>query len=113
RASLWLALGPAVSTVWGYLFGTERLGFYGYTGVMLAVTGTIVLAWDGIQPGRGYWLGDLILIIALILTVIELHLIKPLAREYGSVPIVSLRTVIGGARFLLIPLPSRLLAPWL
>ncbi|HLR26025.1 MAG TPA: DMT family transporter [Fodinibius sp.] len=113
RASLWLALGPAVSTVWGYLFGTERLGFYGYTGVMLAVTGTIVLAWDGIQPGRGYWLGDLILIIALILTVIELHLIKPLAREYGSVPIVALRTLIGGSIYLLIASPSLIQEPWL
>jgi drug/metabolite transporter (DMT)-like permease len=113
RASLWLALGPAVSTGFGFLFGTERMGAYGYLGVTLAVIGTAVLAWDGIQPDRGYWFGDLVLIIALILTVVELHLIKPLAREYGSIPIVALRTTIGGSIYLLIATPSLIHVGWL
>lgn len=113
RASLWLALGPAVSTACGYLFGTERMGVYGYTGVVLAMIGTAILAWDGIRPGHGYWLGDLILIVALILTVIELHLIKPLIREYGPIPVVTLRTVIGGTLYLIIASPSLVQEPWL
>lgn len=113
RASLWLALGPAVSTGFGYLFSTERMGIYGYTGVALAVVGTIILAWDGLRPEQGYWLGDLILIVALILTVIELHLIKPLAREYGSIPIVTLRTAIGGSLYLLIASPALVEVTWL
>ncbi|MCW9707037.1 DMT family transporter [Fodinibius salsisoli] len=113
RASLWLALGPAISTVWGYLFGTERMGQFGYAGVILAVAGTIILAWDGIRPNQGYWLGDLILIIALILTVIELHLIKPLAREYGSIPIVTIRTAIGCSLYLLIASPALIQEAWL
>ncbi len=113
RASLWLALGPAVSTGFGYLFRTERMGLYGYLGVFLAMVGTVVLAWDGLRPEQGYWLGDLILIFALILTVIELHLIKPLAREYGSVPIVALRTAIGGSLYLLIASPALIEVTWL
>lgn len=113
RASLWLALGPAVSTGFGYLFSTERMGPYGYLGVFCAVIGTIILGWDGFQSGQGYWFGDLILIIALILTVIELHLIKPLAREYGSVPIVALRTAIGGLLYLLIAAPALAEVSWL
>lgn len=113
RASLWLALGPAVSTVLGYLLSTERMGIFGYIGVLLAGLGTVILAWDGIQPEQGYWLGDLILIIALILTVIELHLIKPLAREYGSVPVVALRTAIGGSLYLLIASPALAEVTWL
>ena len=113
RASLWLALGPAVSTGFGYLLSTERMGFYGYLGVFLAVVGTIVLAWDGLQPEQGYWFGDLILVVALILTVIELHLIKPLAREYGSVIIVALRTAIGGSLYLLIASPALVEVTWL
>lgn len=113
RASLWLALGPAISTAWGYLFGTERMGTFGYAGVILAMIGTIILAWDGIQPNQGYWVGDLILIVALILTVIELHLIKPLAREYGSIPIVTLRTAIGCSLYLLIASPSLAEETWL
>lgn len=113
RASLWLALGPAVSTGFGFLFGTERMGNYGYLGVTLAVIGTAILAWDGLRPEQGYWLGDLILILALILTVIELHLIKPLAREYGSIPIVALRTAIGGSLYLLIATPSLIQVSWL
>lgn len=113
RASLWLALGPAVSTGFGYLFSTERMGLFGYLGVILAMVGTIILAWDGLRPEQGYWLGDLILIIALILTVIELHLIKPLAREYGSVPVVALRTAIGGSLYLFIASPSLVNVSWL
>ncbi len=113
RASLWLALGPAVSTGFGYLFTTERMGGYGFLGVALAVIGTIILAMDGLRPEQGYWVGDLILIIALILTVIELHLIKPLARIYGAVPIVALRTAIGGLLYILIASPSLVEEPWL
>lgn len=113
RASLWLALGPAVSAGFGYLLNTERIGVYGYAGIILAVIGTIILARDGLRPEQGYWLGDLILIVALILTVIELHLIKPLAREYGSVPVVALRTAIGGSLYLLIASPALVEVSWL
>lgn len=113
RASLWLALGPAVSTGFGHLFSTEKMGFYGYMGVILAVVGTIILAWDGLRPSQGYWAGDLILIVALILTVIELHLIKPLAREYGSVSVVALRTAIGGTLYVLIATPALVSVSWL
>lgn len=112
RASLWLALGPAVSTGFGYLMSTERMGRFGYLGVLLAVIGTVILAWDGLRPEQGYWLGDLILIIALILTVIELHLIKPLAHEYGSVSVVALRTAIGGSLYLLIASPALVNVSW-
>lgn len=113
RASLWLALGPAVSVGFGYLLNTERLGMYGYLGVILAVIGTVILAWDGLRPEQGYWLGDLILIVALTLTIIELHLIKPLAWEYGAVPVVALRTAIGGSLYLLIASPALIEASWL
>ena len=113
RASLWLALGPAVSTGFGYFFRTEEMGIYGYLGVILAVIGTVILAWDGLRPAQGYWLGDLILIVALILTVIELHLIKPLAREYGSVSIVAIRTAIGGTLYLMIASPALINTGWL
>lgn len=113
RASLWLALGPAVSTAFGYFFTTERMGGYGYLGVILAVIGTIILALDGLRPEQGYWIGDFILIIALILTVIELHLIKPLARIYGSIPIVAMRTAIGGLLYILIASPSLVEEQWL
>jgi drug/metabolite transporter (DMT)-like permease len=112
RASLWLALGPAISTGFGYLFSTEKMGGFGYAGVVLAAVGTAILAWDGLQPEQGYWLGDLILIVALALTVIELHLIKPLAREYGSISIVALRTAIGGALYLLIAAPDLIEVHW-
>lgn len=112
RASLWLALGPAISTGIGYIFNTERMGVFGYTGVMLAGIGTVVLAWDGLQPEQGYWLGDLILIVALALTVIELHVIKPLAHTYGSVAIVTLRTAIGGSLYVLVASPDLVEVTW-
>jgi len=113
RASVWLALGPAISTGLGFMLSTEKMGRFGYTGVALAGFGTLILAYDGLQPGRGYWVGDLLLFIALAMTVIELHLIKPLARKYGSVSMVAMRTVIGGTLYLMIASPSLVQESWL
>jgi len=113
RASIWLALGPAVSTGFGYMLSTEKMGGIGYFGVVLAGLGTITLAYDGLFVEQGYWSGDLLLFIALVLTVVELHLIKPLARKYGSISMVALRTVIGGSLYLLIASPSLAQESWL
>ncbi|MDZ7719267.1 MAG: DMT family transporter [Balneolaceae bacterium] len=113
RASIWLALGPAVSTGLGYVLSTEKMGKIGYAGVILAGLGTLTLAYDGLFVEQGYWSGDLLLFIALVLTVIELHLIKPLARKYGSVSMVAMRTVIGGTLYLLIASPSLVQEDWL
>lgn len=112
RASIWLALGPAISTGFGYLLTTEKMGLYGYLGVVLAGLGTILLAFDGMRPEQGYWFGDLLLVAALAMTVVELHLIKPLARNYGSVPMVAIRTVIGGSLYILIATPSLVEQTW-
>jgi drug/metabolite transporter (DMT)-like permease len=113
RASVWLALGPAISTGFGYLLSTEKMGRYGVAGVILAALGTLTLAYDGLQPGRGFWFGDLLLFLALTMTVIELHLIKPLARKYGPISMVAMRTVIGGSLYLLIASPSLVQESWL
>ncbi len=113
RASLWLALGPVVSVGFGTLWSTEKLQKTGYAGIFLAAAGTLILALSSFRQEAGYWLGDLLLIIALILTVIELHLIKPLARKYGSTQITTQRTIIGCSVYLLIAMPSLLKQPWL
>ncbi|WP_340105826.1 DMT family transporter [Rhodohalobacter sp. 8-1] len=113
RASIWLALGPVISTGCGALLKTESIGRYGYVGIILAAGGTLIMALDGLQNGDGYWVGDLMLLIALILTVVELHLIKPLARKYGSISMVAMRTAIGGSLYLLIATPSLLGESWL
>ncbi|MDX1617564.1 MAG: DMT family transporter [Balneolaceae bacterium] len=113
RASIWLALGPAISTGFGHLLSTEDMGKFGYLGVFLAGLGTLILAYDGLMVEQGYWLGDLLLCLALTLTVVELHLIKPLARKYGSISMVAMRTVIGGTLYLLIASPSLVRESWL
>lgn len=113
RASLWLALGPALSCVVGFLMRTERIGLSGLVGVLLASMGTFALAFDGLRPEQNYWFGDLLLFLALTMAVIELHLIKPLALRYGPTPMVAARTTIGGFIYLLIALPSLIGEPWL
>ncbi|CAN5228270.1 EamA family transporter [soil metagenome] len=113
RASVWLALGPAISTGCGLLMRTETIGRYGYGGIILAGTGTLLMAFDGLRPEQGYWFGDLLLLIALAMTVIELHLIKPLAKKYGSVSMVAMRTAIGGTVYLLIASPALANESWL
>lgn len=112
RASVWLALGPAVSTFFGFLMSTEKMGRFGYAGVVLAGIGTLLLAYDGLRV-EGYWLGDLLLFIALILAVVELHLIKPLARKYGAIRIVAMRTLIGGCLYLMIAMPALTRESWM
>lgn len=113
RASIWLALGPVISTGCGVLLKTEEIGTYGYAGIILAGGGTFIMALDGLQTGGDYWMGDLLLLIALILTVVELHLIKPLARKYGSISMVAMRTAIGGSLYLVIATPSLVSESWL
>lgn len=112
RAAIWLALGPAVSCLFGYVLLTEKIGRVGIAGTILAGIGTLLLAIEGITVS-GYWLGDAFLCIALILTVIELHLIKPLARKYGSIRMVALRTLIGGSLYVLIASPALFQEQWL
>jgi drug/metabolite transporter (DMT)-like permease len=113
RASLWLALGPVLSSALGRIWGTERIGLVGYLGIGLAGLGTFVLAADGLQSAAVPWIGDAVLLLALLLTVAELHLIKPLAARYGSVPVVVTRTAIGGGLYALIAAPSLAGEPWL
>src|SRR5690606_13434862 len=106
RASLWLALGPVLSSGMGYLLRTERIGRVGYAGVALAGLGTFGLAVDGLDPARDYWLGDLLLLVSLLLAVAELHLIKPLAARYGATPMVALCTLLGGLLYLVVASPA-------
>ena len=113
RASLWLALGPVLSAAIGYLLHTERIGWKGVVGVVLAGLGTFALAVDGLDPDRNYWLGDLLLFLALLTAVAELHLIKPLAARYGATPTVAVRTLLGGLLYLLIASPALVGEPWL
>jgi drug/metabolite transporter (DMT)-like permease len=75
--------------------------------------GTFTLAFDGLSPERSYWIGDLLLVTALLLTVTELHLIKPLAAKYGAASMVALRTAIGGSLYLLFASPSLVQQTWL
>ena len=113
RASLWLALGPVLSVGLGVVLRTERLGWMGLAGVLLAGLGTLTLALDGLRSEQDYWLGDLLLVLALLLAVAELHLIKPLAARYGATPMVTARTVIGGLLYVALATPSLAGEPWL
>lgn len=113
RASLWLSLGPVLSSVLGRVLETEEIGWYGYMGIAFAGLGTFFLAADGLRPSRAYWLGDVFLFLALLTTVAEVHIIKPLVAEYGSVPMVTTRTTLGGLLYLAIASPSLAQEPWL
>ncbi len=113
RASLWLAIGPALSGALGAILRTERIGVAGSVGIALAGIGTFALAIDGMRPEQNFWLGDLLLFLALLMAVVELHLIKPLAAAYGPTPMVAARTVIGGLFYVFIALPALVDEPWL
>lgn len=112
RASLWLALGPVMSSGIGLLSRTERLGMPGFVGAGLACLGTFVLAADGVSYGQNFWLGDLLLFGSLVLVVWELHLIKPMASKYGPTPVVAVRTLLGGVVYGLIAMPSLVRVCW-
>ena len=113
RASLWLALGPVLSVGIGALMRTERIGRMGYLGVILAGLGTFTLAVDGLSQENNYWFGDVLLFVALLMAVAELHLIKPLAAKYGATPMVAARTAIGGLLYVLVASPSLIEQTWM
>ena len=113
RASLWLAMLPVVSAALGVLLQTERIRWLGTLGLVAAGVGTIGLALDGVSSEQQYWLGDVFLVVAICCTAIELHLIKPLAAEYGSTSMVATRNMIGVPIYLLIASPALVQQPWL
>ena len=113
RAALWLALAPAFSALVGYLFRTERISGAGKLGLFLAALGTFGMAADGLSPSRGYWFGDLLLITAMVMTVLELHLIRPIAYRCGAARVVAIRTAVGGLFYLLIASPALATQTWL
>ncbi len=113
RASLWLALCPVLSAGLGYFMKTETLGKFGVFGLVVAGLGTFGLAADGLGSENQYWLGDLLLIAAMACTILELHLIKPLVTKYGPTGIVTARTLIGGACYLVIASASLIQQEWL
>ena len=113
RASLWLALCPVLSAGMGYFMRTEALRKVGLIGLLIAGAGTIGLAADGLHPGRGYWLGDLLLFLSICCTAAELHLIKPLVLKYSPASMVAARTVLGGLCYVGIASASLSNQPWL
>ena len=113
RASLWLALCPVLSAGLGYLMHTETLSKMGFAGLVIAGIGTLGLTADGISPVNSYWLGDILLLIAICCTITELHLIKPLVHKYGATSMVSLRTSIGGTLYVMIAFTSLSQQQWL
>lgn len=112
RASLWLAACPVISAGVGYLMRTETLSRTGALGLVTAGLGTVGLAADGLGPGNSYWLGDLLLLVGICCTILELHLIKPLVTKYGPTSIVAARTTIGGSFYLLIASASLVQQDW-
>lgn len=113
RASLWLALCPVLSAGIGILMRTEFLRKIGFSGLIIAGIGTIGLAADGLALDNAYWLGDILLFLAICCTAIELHLIKPLVIKYSAASMVAARTVIGGIFYLLLASPSMVTQNWL
>jgi drug/metabolite transporter (DMT)-like permease len=112
RASLWLALGPVLSYGVGHLWRTERIGWIGLLGIVLAGLGTLALAVDGVRTGGTLETGDLLLFVSLLLTVVELHLARPLVARYGAAFTAAARTAIGGFLYLLIASPAMTRVGW-
>ncbi|HET8654429.1 MAG TPA: DMT family transporter [Longimicrobiaceae bacterium] len=112
RASLWLALGPVLSYGVGYLWRTERIGWVGLLGTVLAGLGTLALAVDGLRTGGTLETGDLLLFLSLLLTVVELHLARPLVARYGATFTAASRTALGGFLYLLIASPAMARVAW-
>lgn len=106
RASIWLALGPLFSIIIGSRLKTERYGFLMVLGLVLAVAGSTLLIFDGMTFKTNYLQGDLLLVTALLLTVLELHLIKPLIHHHGALPVLTLRSILGSMFYLAIAFPA-------
>lgn len=111
RAALYPAMAPAVSVLVGRFMKHERLCRANLLGIALVAGGSLALAADRLRGG-GEWLGDLLLALAVLAAVAELHLIKALGDHYGAGRATAWRTALGTALYALVAAPALLAAPW-
>lgn len=107
RASLFVAISPAVSALIGLPMRTERLDRIALAGLATTVAGALLLAAEGLTAAKPMWLGDALLFGGILATVGEFHVLRPLVRRYGPNRIVVRRTLIGAALY------AALASPWL
>jgi len=112
RAAVWVALGPVVSALIGRFRDCETLTGSNVIGLILGVSGGLLLAFDGATSGMGYGRGDIMMLAALVLTIVELHLLQPAIHQYGALPVLAMRTAFGGMVYLAIAFPSLYTQRW-
>jgi drug/metabolite transporter (DMT)-like permease len=112
RASLFVAISPAVSAALGLLLGTEKLDRLAALGLAVTVAGALILAGDGLAATEPLWVGDAMLLGGVLAPVAEFHLLRPLVTAYGANRIVVLRTLIGVLIYLALASPVLGHQPW-
>lgn len=111
RAALYPAMAPAISVLVGRAMGHETLSRGNLAGIALVAGGSIALAADRLGGG-GAWLGDLLLALAVVAAVAELHLIKALAQRYGAGAATAWRTALGTLIYAGVASPALAAAPF-
>ncbi len=112
RAALYPAMAPAISVLVGRAMGHERLSRGNLVGIALVAVGSLALGADRLRAG-GAWLGDVLLALAVLAAVAELHLIERLAARYGAGAATAWRTGLGTVLYALIASPALVAAPWI
>jgi len=108
RAALYVSISPAVSLLLAPRELAERTRPLVGTGLLVAGTAALV-----VDPAEvGVSVGDLLLLVASLAVVLDLHLMRPLAIAYGPAHVSAWRTLVGGALYLLVALPWLVDEPW-
>ncbi len=111
RAAIWIAMFPTISFLMGLRFRTEKI--HALTLIAVGVTGfgAVLLSLDGWKNESG--LGDLFLISAVILSVAELHLLRPLVLKHPPISIGMVRLIGGALLYGLVAMPWLVDVVWI
>jgi drug/metabolite transporter (DMT)-like permease len=103
HASLLMLTTPILITIIAAWFLKERLNGYKIAGLMLGLTGAVVLvtAKEGTANASEVLLGDMLIILNAISYTIYFVLVKPLMKEYN--PVVVIRVIFSIGFFLILP----------
>lgn len=116
NTSLILAITPIFITLFSALLRQERVGIYGWTGVLLSFIGTFLILRESAQSqislGTKTLKGNLLLLVACVCWALYTVFCVPLLRRYSPLKLTAYTTLCGSA--FLVPIAFRDLVnqPW-
>jgi drug/metabolite transporter (DMT)-like permease len=115
HASLLMLCTPIMITVSAFFLLKERLSMMRLFGLLLGISGAVILILSKDRSGKGenVWLGDLLIILNAISYSIYFILVKPLISKYSPIQVIRWVFTFGGLFILPFGWHEFVSAPWM